>query len=130
MELATAFWITCSTCGKNFKAGESHVCHGTTGEYCTLCGRHHPLTTGGCLSAVLLDDVHANGELKRFRLGRIAYEAYCETNGWKSAVSGQALPHFYETPAAVQVGWIAAAAAVVGDLFPLCSESERPDEGE
>ena len=45
-------------------------------------------------------------------LGRTAYEAYCETTGWKSAVTGADLPKFYDTPKAVQVGWIAAAQAV------------------
>lgn len=45
-------------------------------------------------------------------LGRTAYEAYCETTGWKSAVTGADLPQFYDTPAAVQAGWIAAAQAV------------------
>lgn len=45
-------------------------------------------------------------------LGRIAYEAYCNTTNWKSAVTGADLPPFYETPATVQIGWIAAAQAV------------------
>jgi hypothetical protein len=46
------------------------------------------------------------------RLGRIAYEACCESTGWKSAVTGQDLPPFYETPEAVQVAWMAAAHAL------------------
>jgi hypothetical protein len=45
-------------------------------------------------------------------LGRTAYEAYCETTGWKSAVTGAELPKFYAAPEAVQKGWIAAAQAV------------------
>lgn len=51
-------------------------------------------------------------ESEECRLGRIAYEAYCETTGWKSAVTGAGLPKFYSTPEAVRVGWIAAAKAV------------------
>ena len=46
-------------------------------------------------------------------LGRIAYEAYCATTGWKSAITGTDLPQFRDTPAAVQTGWIAAAQAVI-----------------
>lgn len=45
-------------------------------------------------------------------LARIAYEAYCETVNWKSAVTGQDLPPFDMTPDAVQAGWAAAAYAV------------------
>lgn len=45
-------------------------------------------------------------------LGRIAYEAYCEVTGWKSAITDVDLPRFNETPEVVQRAWIAAAAAV------------------
>lgn len=47
-------------------------------------------------------------EPEDYYLGRTAYEAYCATTGWKTA-----LPEFHMTPEAVQRGWIAAAAAVV-----------------
>jgi hypothetical protein len=46
------------------------------------------------------------------KFGEIAYNAYCETTGWKSAITGEDLPPFNETPEAVQTGWIAAAIAV------------------
>jgi len=46
-------------------------------------------------------------------LGRIAYEAYCETTNWKSAVTGADLPGFYSTSEAVRTGWIASAKAVI-----------------
>ncbi len=49
-------------------------------------------------------------------LGRKAYEAYCKSTGGKSAVTGDSLPKFYDTPAAVQAGWIAAAQAVKKEL--------------
>ena len=49
-------------------------------------------------------------------LGRLAYEAYCGTTGWKSAVTGASLPAFYKTPEAVQAGWIAASRAVRMEL--------------
>lgn len=55
-------------------------------------------------------------ETEESKLGRIAYEAYCETTNWKSAISGANLPPFYKTPESVQVGWIAAAQAVRSEL--------------
>lgn len=45
-------------------------------------------------------------------LARMAYEAYCEATGWRSAITGQELPPFDKTPDAVQAGWMAAAYAV------------------
>ena len=51
-------------------------------------------------------------------LGRVAYEAYCETTGWKSAITGADLPPFDKTPEAVQNGWIAAAQAVIENQHP------------
>lgn len=53
---------------------------------------------------------------EELELGRIAYEAYCETTDWKSAVTGAALPQFFDTPEKVQNGWAAAAAAVEGEV--------------
>jgi hypothetical protein len=50
------------------------------------------------------------------RLGRIAYEAYCETTGWKSAITGADLPPFIETPTQVQIAWTAAAMAVENEV--------------
>jgi hypothetical protein len=51
------------------------------------------------------------------RMAKIAYEAYCETTGWKSAISGADLPPFEKTPQAVQTGWIAAAKAVLDQAW-------------
>jgi hypothetical protein len=51
-------------------------------------------------------------ESEESKFGKMAYEAYCETTNWKSAVTGANLPPFYQTPQAVQEGWIAAAQAV------------------
>ena len=51
-------------------------------------------------------------ESEEHYLGRIAYEAYCESTGWKSAITGADLPAFQDTPQSVQTGWIAAAQAV------------------
>jgi hypothetical protein len=45
-------------------------------------------------------------------MAKAAYEAYCDTTKWKSAITGAALPPFVDTPEAVQVGWMAAAQAV------------------
>ena len=46
-------------------------------------------------------------------LGRKAYEAYCESVGWKSAVSGASLPQFSSTSDLIRAGWIKAALAVL-----------------
>lgn len=55
-------------------------------------------------------------ESEEYKLGRLAYEAYCATTDWKSAVTGADLPPFGKTPETVQRGWIAAAQAVVEEL--------------
>jgi hypothetical protein len=45
-------------------------------------------------------------------LGQIAYEAYCAQTGWKSLISGAALPPFAELKTPIQEAWRAAAQAV------------------
>jgi hypothetical protein len=55
-------------------------------------------------------------EENEIKLARIAYEAYCETTDWKSAITGADLPPFDETSKAVQHGWIAAAVAVAYEV--------------
>jgi hypothetical protein len=54
-------------------------------------------------------------ETEQYHLGRIAYEAYCDTTNWKSVVTGAALPIFDETPQAMKTAWITAAQAVVAE---------------
>lgn len=44
-----------------------------------------------------------------YELARKAYEAYCGSTGWKSAVTGADLPPFDNCPAAVKKGWVAVA---------------------
>lgn len=44
--------------------------------------------------------------------GRLAYEAYCATTNWKSAVTGVDLPMFYDQKRDIRLGWINAARAV------------------
>ena len=46
--------------------------------------------------------------------GRIAYEAYCESNGCKSLVSGDRLPGWDELKDEIKTAWDAAAKATVG----------------
>jgi hypothetical protein len=53
---------------------------------------------------------------EEWKLGKIAYDAYCGTTGFKSAITGDPLPPFHLTPEAVQSGWIAAAGAVRWEL--------------
>ena len=51
------------------------------------------------------------------KIAKIAYEAYCETTEWKSAISGTILPPFENTPKLVQTPWIAAAEAVLDQAW-------------
>lgn len=46
-------------------------------------------------------------------LARMAYEAFCDHTGWRSA-DGDDLPRFHELPEVVQKGWVAASRAVAG----------------
>jgi hypothetical protein len=45
------------------------------------------------------------------QLGKIAYEAYCKSRGWKS-VRGEPLPQFEAQEERLQVAWQEAAEAV------------------
>lgn len=45
--------------------------------------------------------------------GRAAYEAYCATTGWKSAVTGADLPQFVDTKPEIQEAWENAATAAI-----------------
>lgn len=45
-------------------------------------------------------------------LARVAYEAYCDSVGWKSAVTGQELPIYEELPDIIKAGWASAAYTV------------------
>lgn len=45
-------------------------------------------------------------------LGQVAYEAYCESTGWKSAVSGAPLPGWDTQTEEIKQAWKAAALAV------------------
>lgn len=45
-------------------------------------------------------------------LAKLAYNAYCYTTDWKSAVTGAPLPQFDQTSPAVKLAWSAAAKAV------------------
>lgn len=49
---------------------------------------------------------------EKFRLGEIAYNAYCASVGWKSAVTNSPLPEFVDTSSKIQQGWIEAALMV------------------
>lgn len=47
-------------------------------------------------------------------IGRIAYEAYAGSTGWKSAVSGAPLPQWDQQAPAIRAAWCVAAAAAKG----------------
>lgn len=46
-------------------------------------------------------------------LDQILYEAYCESTGWKSAVTGAQLPPYSKCSPVVVAGWRAAADAAI-----------------
>lgn len=52
-------------------------------------------------------------ESEERHFGRIAYEAYSHSTGGKSAITGDELPVFDETPERVQNAWMAAAKAIL-----------------
>jgi len=62
---------------------------------------------------ICLDELSESAD---YGLGRIAYEAYCATTGWKSAITNAALPKFDDCQELVKKGWIAAAKAVQKEL--------------
>ena len=45
-------------------------------------------------------------------LGKIAYEAYCESTNWKSLVSGAQLPPYDHLKKEIQMAWSIAGNAV------------------
>ena len=57
------------------------------------------------LSAWVPDDAHESS-------GQVAYEAYCASTGWKSAVSGAQLPAWGDQSEAIRDAWEAAGRAV------------------
>lgn len=60
-------------------------------------------------------------------LDQILYEAYCESTGWKSAVTGSPLPHYHQCPPAVVLGWQAVADAAIEWADEWESEQFRGD---
>ena len=46
-------------------------------------------------------------------IGKIAYDAYCESSDGKSLISGEALPNWFALPEEIKNAWTAASAAVV-----------------
>lgn len=61
----------------------------------------------------MADKVHQE-MLRENELGRVAYEAYFQSVGGKSPVTGDKLPAFGELSFEVTVAWIASARAVAG----------------
>lgn len=46
-------------------------------------------------------------------IGQVAYEAYCESTGWKSLISGAQLPQWIDLNKTIQDAWEHAGMAVV-----------------
>ena len=59
-------------------------------------------------------------------LSQIVYEAYCESTGWKSLISGDQLPPFNKLKPSIQEAWRMAAMAVVDAISDL-GEPENID---
>lgn len=53
--------------------------------------------------------------LHEHELGRVAYEAYCQSVGGKS-VQGETLPPYEELSFEVSTAWVASARAVAGQV--------------
>jgi hypothetical protein len=49
--------------------------------------------------------------------GQIAYEAYCASTDWKSAISGAPLPQWEAQAPKIREAWMAAALAVEHDVL-------------
>lgn len=109
--------------GTVYRDASKRWCDGTPIRTSILLSRPENLQEGAVAltkySKYLLGPAHGGTERTPaqsaafdFKLARIAYEAYCETTNWKSAVTGAQLPDFLDCPAAVQNGWIAAASAI------------------
>lgn len=49
-------------------------------------------------------------------LGQVAYEAYAESTGWKSAISGAPLPTWDAQADVIKTAWEAAANAVADSV--------------
>ena len=54
-------------------------------------------------------------------LGEVAYNAYCESRGWKS-VRGEPLPHWKQQDEALRVAWAKAARAVADSIRNATSQ--------
>lgn len=50
-------------------------------------------------------------------LAQVAYDAYCQTTDWKSAVTGAPLPAFALTSPLVKQAWSSAAKAVTDKVL-------------
>lgn len=50
-------------------------------------------------------------------LGKVAYEAYCERTGGRSAVTGERLPEWEQVQPVVQDAWDAAGRAVASTVL-------------
>lgn len=46
------------------------------------------------------------------KLGKVAYEAYCQQTGWKSLATGQDLPKWVDLRAEIKEAWDISAHAV------------------
>ena len=65
-------------------------------------------------------------EIKEF--AKIGYDAYSEQTGGVSAVTGDKLPAFEDTPNPVQLAWYAAAQAIDLEIWRRISQSGASDD--
>jgi len=52
-----------------------------------------------------------------YELARKAYEAYCGSTNWKSAITGDDLPLFDNCPKTVKNAWIAVAEKMILEII-------------
>jgi len=86
-------------------------------QKCAICG----CTDDDCSKCVAVQGIPCHWAAENIcsrceDFGKVAYDAYCDTVGWKSAITGSALPQFANSSPAVRIGWMKAAAAVVNEL--------------
>lgn len=56
-------------------------------------------------------------EERELELAKIAYEAYCESTDWKSAITGDPLPQFNNCRPSVQKAWLAVVERMIEEII-------------
>lgn len=66
---------------------------------------------------------------KNEKLGKIAYEAYCDSVGWRSAISGAKLPTWQDQNEQIKQAWCESACGVIKHFAQeVCKHAEHTIE--